>query len=93
MFLIVGHTKNSANYLLNCLKDIYHRDNIFTMEELLVKLNSSNKVTVHLASNDDVFGYDTFFKTFYRDYKRKVKRNHICSVTHKESRYRNQYEA
>ena len=43
VFLIVGHTKNSADHLFNCLRGIYHKGKIFTMEELLAKLHSSKE--------------------------------------------------
>jgi hypothetical protein len=39
IFLVVGHTKNSADRLFNSLKGEYRRQNIFTMEGLIESLN------------------------------------------------------
>ena len=68
------------------MSHIYH-------DTYLWSLSVQNKVSVHPASKYDFFDYNTFFKTFYRDDKGKVKQNHISNVTHKDSRYRNQYQA
>ena len=79
VFLIVGHTKNSADHLFNCLRGIYHKGKIFTMEELLAKLHSSKEKTLHAATKDGFFDCETFFLNLYRYYEGKVKQNHIFS--------------
>ena len=49
IFLFVGHTMNSADCHFNCLKLGYHHGKIFTMDEMLAKLDESDKVTVILS--------------------------------------------
>jgi hypothetical protein len=46
VFLIVGHTKNACDRLFNSLKHEYRKKNIFTMDELIVALGVSAKITV-----------------------------------------------
>ena len=46
VFLIVGHTKNVADHLFNALKNVYRKENIYTFPQLLIVLNTSDKVTV-----------------------------------------------
>ena len=53
IFLIIGHTKNSTDHHFNCLKLSYHHGNIFTMDEMLEKLDESDKVTVIPAKESD----------------------------------------
>ena len=87
--LVVGHTKNSANHLFNSLKKIYHTENLFTMNQLLKTLNTSEKVTVHAALPTDFFDYTTFFVKFYRKMAGMIKINHIFSVSHANGRVGN----
>ena len=79
IFLVVGHTKNSADRLFNALKEVYRGSNIGTMEKLYPILNSSKKVTVVPAQSQDFFDYDAFFDLFYRELTGLVKKNHIFS--------------
>jgi len=77
IFLIVGHTKNAADRLFNSLKDEYRKENIFTMEVLVEKLNKSDCVSVIPTSPKDFFNYDDLFKDLYQNLTRQVKQNHI----------------
>ena len=70
VFLIVGHTKNAADRLFNCLKVQYHRQNIYTMDQLLNVLDDSPKVTVHQATASDFFDWDSYLHLFYSDFKK-----------------------
>jgi hypothetical protein len=78
IFLIVGHTKNAADRLFNSLKSEYRQQNIFTMEALVEKLNTSESVTVHPSVHEDFVDYDSLFKIFC-DLAGKIKKNHIFS--------------
>ena len=91
VFLIVGHTKNSADHHFNCLKLSYHKGNIFTMDDMLAKLNESDKVTVIPTKESDFLDYDAYLSHFYRDFVKKVQVNHIFSATHQESRVKNKF--
>jgi len=79
IFLVVGHTKNSADRLFNSLKGEYRKQNIFTMEGLIESLNRSESVTVHPAFPEDFYDYDTLLNGIFRDLAGKVKKNHIFS--------------
>ena len=83
VFLIVGHTKNAADRLFNSLKELYRKQNLFTMQGLFDSLNGSDLVTIVPTSPQDFLDYDSFFETLYRDLTGKVKTNHIFSVTDK----------
>ena len=77
IFLIVGHTKNACNCLFNSLKHEYHKKNIFTMDELIVALGVSAKITVVPTVASDFLDYDGAFKALYIDLSGLVKHNHI----------------
>ena len=80
-FLVVGHTKNTADRLFNSLKHEYCKQNIFTMKDLVFQLNISTSVTVIPTSHDDFLDYDTLLKGMYIDLAGKIKQNHVflCS--------------
>ena len=78
IFLIIGHTKNAADCLFNSLKSEYCKQNIFTMEALVKKLNTSELVIVHPSARDDFLNYSALFKIF-SDLAGKIKKNHIFS--------------
>ena len=79
IFLVVGHTKNSADRLFNSLKGEYRRQNIFTMEGLIESLNRSETVTVHPAGPEDFYDYDQLLNAVFRDLAGQIKKNHIFS--------------
>ena len=79
IFLIVGHTKNACNCLFNSLKHEYHKKNIFTMDELIVALGVSAKITVVPTVASDFLDYDGAFKALYTNLSGLVKNNHIFS--------------
>ena len=79
IFLVVGHTKNSADRLFNSLKGEYRSQNIFTMEGLIESLNRSESVTVHPAGPEDFYDYDKLLNAVFRDLAGKIKKNHIFS--------------
>jgi len=79
IFLVVGHTKNSADRLFNSLKGEYWRQNIFTMEGLIESLNRSESVTVHPAGPEDFYDYDKLLNAIFPDLAGKIKKNHIFS--------------
>jgi hypothetical protein len=58
IFLIVAHTKNAADCLLNSLKTKYRLQNLFTFQDLLEALNRLPMITLHPASLDDFLDYN-----------------------------------
>ena len=87
IFLVVGHTKNSADAHFNCLKLTYHKRNIYTMQQLLDTLNISDKVTVVPAEGSDFYDWDGFLSNYYRDFKKMIKVvSHIFSASSGKSR-------
>ncbi len=79
IFLIVGHTKNAADRLLNSLKTEYRFQNLFTFQDLLEALNRLLMVTVHPASQEDFLDYNKLMNYLYRQLAGIVKKNHIFS--------------
>ena len=84
IFLIVGHTKNAADRLFNCLKTEYRRQNLFTFQALLEALNRSPMVTIHPTIPADFCDYDRLMNDLYRKLSGLVKKNHIFSCTNDE---------
>ena len=66
LFLVKGHTKNSADRCFNLLKNSYHRTNIYTYDELHDVLNKNEHVTVHKMGKEDFFDHQTWQDTMYR---------------------------
>ena len=83
VFLIVGHTKNAADRLFNSLKELYRKQNLFTMQGLFNSLYGSDSVTIIPASSEDFLDFDALFDNLYRNLTGKVKTNHIFAVTDK----------
>jgi len=81
VFLIVGHTKNAADRLFNCLKTEYRLQNLFTFQDLLEALNRSPMVTVHPTSPVDFRDYDKLVQELYQTLSGNIKTNHIFSCT------------
>ena len=65
IFLVVGHTKNAADCLFNCLKLEYRKKNLLTFQDMLEALNRSELVTIHPASPLDFLEYDKLMNKFY----------------------------
>ena len=78
-FLIVGHTKNAADRLFNALKFDYRKHDIYTVEDLLVKLDKSDSVSIHESTEDDFFDYTTYLDGYYKHFSGLVLSNHIFS--------------
>ena len=78
-FLIVGHTKNTADRLFNSLKTKYRLQNLLTFQDMPEALNRSQMVTVHPASPEDFLDYDKLMNYLYRPLAGIVKKNHIFS--------------
>jgi len=77
VFLIVGHTKNACDRLFNSLKHEYSKKNIFTMDELIVALGVSAKITVVPTVASNFLDYDGTSKALYIELSGLVKHNHI----------------
>ena len=68
--------------MFNVLKALYRLSNIYTYSQLILKLNSSQYVTVHEAKEEDFFDWSSFLKEYYRDLVSEVKINHIFEASH-----------
>ena len=78
IFLVVGHTKNVADRLFNCLKLEYPKQNLFTFQDMVEALNRSEMVTVHPANPEDFRDYDKLMNTLFRKgLYGNIKKNHI----------------
>jgi len=95
VFLVVGHTKNAADRILNLLKLKYRKVNVHTMQELFTVLNTSGHVTIHSTKPDDFADWNTFLNLFYGKYSQSdsgglIKQNHIFSCNYSQDRVGNQ---
>ena len=86
VFLIVGHTKNSADAHFTCLKMTYHKADCFVLDDLLKICNHSEKVTVIPAVEEDLCDWGKYLSLFYRNFVKKVKINHIFTAATDASR-------
>ncbi len=57
IFYIRGHAKNACDRLFNQVKLHYHKQQIFTMGQMVENLNSSANVTFKEASATEFFDY------------------------------------
>lgn len=78
LFLVVGHTKNTADRRFNNLKMIYRNKNIYTLKQLRQICATSPHVTVWEVMDGDFYDYKTFLKDFYLPYTPLLKM-HIFS--------------
>ena len=91
IFLVVGHTKNAADHLFNCLKELYRKKNIGTMGKLYEILNTSSKVTVYETVKEDFHQYGEFLGNYYRELSGIIKQNHIFSCNIDDAREGNKF--
>ena len=81
IFYIRGHTKNACDRLFNQLKLRYHKQQIFTMGQMVENLNSSANVTFKEAIATDFFDYGELFDEFYAKFPPStIQQNHIFWV-------------
>ena len=94
IFLIVGHTKNSADRLFNALKLDYRKQNVYTMKGLLTCLSRSQYCHIVETKEEDFFDWSGYFDLFYRKFKNKkltvIKKNHIFSCDNSHCFEKNQ---
>jgi hypothetical protein len=79
IFLVVGHTQNAADRLFNTLKTKYHKQNLFTFQELVESLNRSDRVMVHTATPEYFLNYEKLLSTLFWPLMRNIKKKHIFS--------------
>ena len=77
VFLVVGHTKNACDRLLNSLKSIYRIKKIWHYPQLLEVLDHSHTVTIYPTTSTDFFDWCKHLIKFYTELKGKIKQNHI----------------
>jgi hypothetical protein len=94
VFLIVGHTKNSADRLFNALKLDYQMQNIYTVKQLLQVLGRSKYCCIVDTKEEDFNNWSLYLDLFYRNFKDKklaiIKQNHIFSCEYSQCRRGNQ---
>lgn len=79
IFLIVGHTKNAADRLFNALKFDYRKHDIYTVEDLLVKLDKSDSVSIYESTENDFFDFTKYLDSYYKDFSGLIQSNHVFS--------------
>ena len=63
------------------------------MEQLFVALDKSDNVTVHQATEDEFYDWDSYLNNFCSDYKSLIKQNHIFSCDISDARKGNKFIA
>jgi hypothetical protein len=80
IFLVVGHTKNSADRRFNNLKMRFRKSNVTSFGKLYKVCNVSPFVTVWPVEDRDFRDYHTYLQLFYEKYTPLLK-FHIFSCT------------
>ena len=79
-FYIRGHTKNACDRLFNQMKLNYRKAQVFTMDQLLNKLNEQPNVTVLQSTPHMFLDYSEMMDAFYSKFKGNVTINHVFAV-------------
>lgn len=79
VFLIVGHTKNPCDRCFNLLKKEHRGSNIYSMDQLMAKLNKGDGVVAHTFEHHA--DWEKKLSTLYKNFsdtgiKLAVKKNH-----------------
>ncbi len=80
-FLMVSHTKNAADHLFNLLKQEYWKQNLFTFDELVGRLDKLLSLTIHPTVAEDFLNFSKLLDSLYSPLSRNIKTNHIFSCT------------
>lgn len=80
----MGYFKQVNLCFLNALKFDYRKHDIYMFEELLVKQDKSDSVSIHEAIVDDFFDHTTYLDGYYKDFSGLVQSNHIFSCENKQ---------
>jgi hypothetical protein len=81
IFYVRGHTKNACDRLFNQLKLRYHRNQIFTMRQMIEVLNSSPNILFKEARGEDFEDYGEMLDKFYQKFPPGTfQRNHVFWV-------------
>ena len=81
IFLMIGHTKNATDRLFNLLKQEYWKQNLFTFDKLVRKLEKSLLLTIHPTVAKDFLDYSKLLNSLYWPLSENIKTNHIFSFT------------
>jgi hypothetical protein len=81
IFYVVGHTKNPADRLFNLAKSAIRQQNVYSMEQFLECMNSSEYVTAIEVHERHFYDYNEFLDRLYKDLNKPgVKRWQIFMV-------------
>jgi hypothetical protein len=97
IFLVAGHTKNSADCIFNLVKTEYRKGNLFTMSQLSA-CRRSKHVPIHEAHPENFHDWESYLNLSYRNFTTKgkggiIKQNHCFRCNYEENRVGNQLEA
>ncbi len=81
IFLVIGHTKNAADRLLNLLKQDYQKRNLFMFDKLVRTLDKLLLLTIHPTVAEDFLNYSKLLGSLYWLLMGNIKTNHIFSCT------------
>ncbi len=81
IFYVRGHTKNACDRLFNQLKKHYHKQQIFTMGQMVTALSSLRYVSFNLANSHCFLDYAEMLDFFYNKFPAgMIQQNHVFWV-------------
>ena len=66
VFLIPVHTKNACDRMFNTLKINYHKEQVYTMNQLEQCHNFSDYIICKIAKDEDFLSWDNFENNIYK---------------------------
>ena len=73
IFLVAGHTKNSADRLFNLLKINYQSENNYCMSQLLQSCSKNGNVNAIAIKWTDFYDWESFLLTLYKPKLKAIK--------------------
>ena len=82
LFLVAGHTKNTADRLFNLLKKDYRCHNVFSLTELIRVCNINQYVSAYKCIWTDFYNWDTFLNKIFQPKLEAIKKYQLFEACH-----------
>ena len=83
LFLVAGHTKNTANRLFNLLKKDYRSQNIFSLTELITVCNLNQYVSAYKCVWTDFYDWNIFLNKLFQPKLEAIKKYQLFEACYK----------
>ena len=74
LFLVAGHTKNTADWLFNLLKKDYRSKNVFSLTELIKVCNINQYVSAYKCIWTDFYDWNIFLNKLFQPKLEAIKK-------------------